>query len=140
MAGSGEDSLLPGGLGYDEATGRCARDSDWCDGYVCREHGLDCPNAEGRESGGEILGDPDEPPGPEYMGSFSQLSSVNPERPPTGEFSASPTLGSARREQARYRRADFRRGLRLMAGLFLIVAIAAFVAGMLVGSIMEAVQ
>lgn len=25
---------------------RCARDSDWCDGHICRERGIDCPNAE----------------------------------------------------------------------------------------------
>lgn len=25
---------------------RCPRDSDWCDGVICREHGIDCPNAE----------------------------------------------------------------------------------------------
>jgi hypothetical protein len=22
----------------------CARDSDWCDGHVCREQGVECPN------------------------------------------------------------------------------------------------
>ena len=25
---------------------RCARDSDWCDGTLCRERGIDCPNAD----------------------------------------------------------------------------------------------
>lgn len=25
---------------------RCARDSDWCDDVICREGGIDCPNAE----------------------------------------------------------------------------------------------
>lgn len=25
---------------------RCARDSDWCDGRICRELGVDCPNAD----------------------------------------------------------------------------------------------
>lgn len=24
-------------------TPRCARDSDWCDGVICRERGIDCP-------------------------------------------------------------------------------------------------
>jgi hypothetical protein len=28
----------------DEHPIRCARDSDWCDGEVCRERGIDCPN------------------------------------------------------------------------------------------------
>lgn len=25
-------------------TYRCARDSDWCDGVICRDYGIDCPN------------------------------------------------------------------------------------------------
>lgn len=25
---------------------RCARDSDWCDGTICREWGIDCPNVD----------------------------------------------------------------------------------------------
>jgi hypothetical protein len=25
---------------------RCARDSDWCDGEICKMHGVDCPNAD----------------------------------------------------------------------------------------------
>lgn len=29
---------------------RCARDSDWCDGVICRERGIDCPNAEPAQS------------------------------------------------------------------------------------------
>lgn len=24
----------------------CARDSSWCDGVICRERGIDCPNAD----------------------------------------------------------------------------------------------
>lgn len=25
---------------------KCARDSDWCDGVICRDNGIACPNAE----------------------------------------------------------------------------------------------
>ncbi len=25
---------------------RCPRDSDWCDGVICRDHGIDCPKAD----------------------------------------------------------------------------------------------
>src|SRR3954469_5589558 len=25
---------------------RCARDSDWCDGVICRQYGINCPNAD----------------------------------------------------------------------------------------------
>lgn len=25
---------------------RCPRDSDWCDGAICRDFGVDCPNAD----------------------------------------------------------------------------------------------
>lgn len=24
---------------------RCALDSDWCDGKICEDHGIDCPRA-----------------------------------------------------------------------------------------------
>lgn len=29
----------------------CARDSDWCDGVICRENGIDCPNADPTRGG-----------------------------------------------------------------------------------------
>lgn len=25
---------------------RCARDSDWCDGVICKDNGIDCENAD----------------------------------------------------------------------------------------------
>lgn len=25
---------------------KCPRDSDWCDGRICVEHGIECPNAD----------------------------------------------------------------------------------------------
>lgn len=35
-----------------EKGGRCARDSDWCDGVICEERGLGCPNSDAsRERG-----------------------------------------------------------------------------------------
>jgi hypothetical protein len=35
---------------------RCARDSDWCDGVICREHGVKCPNATSSASPGRSTG------------------------------------------------------------------------------------
>lgn len=28
---------------------RCPRDSDWCDGVICTERGIDCPNSDQRQ-------------------------------------------------------------------------------------------
>lgn len=30
----------------ERASESCARDSDWCDGQICRDLGIDCPNAD----------------------------------------------------------------------------------------------
>lgn len=35
-----------GGVAPELERERCARDSDWCDGRLCRERGIDCPNAD----------------------------------------------------------------------------------------------
>jgi hypothetical protein len=45
----------------DEHPIRCARDSDWCDGEVCRERGIDCPNAEPIDPHSWVLVDYDDP-------------------------------------------------------------------------------
>lgn len=33
---------------------RCARASGWCDGRVCRDNGIDCPNAHGTQLGAHL--------------------------------------------------------------------------------------
>lgn len=30
----------------EQSSERCPRDSDWCDGVICTERGIDCPNSD----------------------------------------------------------------------------------------------
>jgi hypothetical protein len=41
----GKPTDAQGGHACESAEHRCPRDSDWCDGVICREWGIDCPNA-----------------------------------------------------------------------------------------------